>query len=281
MKRLLCTALLTALAGAAHAQEAVLIPTAGMSSAPAPLKGLLFRATGDVPHPAVVMMHGCGGAYTSKGELNARHRMWGEFLAGQGITALMLDSLTPRGEKSLCTQKFADRKIKEADRRGDAYAALAWLQGQPDIAADRIGVLGWSHGGGTTLGVITRPVSQAPRFKAAVSFYPGCTSRLAGADRFHPYAPLFLLIGASDDWTPAAPCIALTEKVAARGEPMQIQVYPDTYHDFDNPGLHRQRVRHEVPNGVHPGQGVTIAPNPEAREDAKRRVLEFFKQQLQ
>lgn len=52
--------------------------------------------------------------------------------------------------------------------------------------------------------------------------------------------------------------------------------YPDTYHDFDNPGITAARVRHEVPNGVKPGAGVTVAPNPVAREDAKKRVLDFL-----
>ncbi len=59
---------------------------------------------------------------------------------------------------------------------------------------------------------------------------------------------------------------------------MEIVTYPGTYHDFDNPGITRRRVRTEVPNGVHPGHGVTTAPNAEAREDAKRRVRDFLQQ---
>jgi dienelactone hydrolase len=61
---------------------------------------------------------------------------------------------------------------------------------------------------------------------------------------------------------------------------MSIVTYPDTYHDFDNPGIKSKHVRKEVPNGVNPGQGVTTAPNAEAREDAKKRVLAFFAEQL-
>lgn len=34
---------------------------------------------------------------------------------------------------------------------------------------------------------------------ATVAFYPSCTSRNKKADSFHPYAPLWLLIGESDD----------------------------------------------------------------------------------
>ena len=76
------------------------------------------------------------------------------------------------------------------------------------------------------------------------------------------------------------PCKTLVAAVAARGEPMSIVSYPNTYHDFDNPALTRRRVREDVPNGVRPGKGVTTAPNPEARADALKRVGAFFAQHL-
>ena len=193
---------------------------------------------------------------------------------------LMLDSFTSRGIRELCTQKFADRALKEADRVGDAYAALAYLRSRGDVEVTRIGILGWSHGGGSVLATITGAPKSHPGYAAAVAFYPGCTSRSKAPQKFRPYAPLLVLIGEADDWTPAAPCKALAAAVAARGEPMQLVTYPDTYHDFDNPGITKKRARTEVPNGVHPGRGVTTAPNPEAREDARKRVLQFFAEQL-
>lgn len=271
----LCLAL-ACIAARAEAPRDVAVPGAGLSSAPAPLRAWLFEAAGPGPHPAVVMLHGCGGALSRDGSLNARHRMWGELLAAEGYTALMLDSFGARGVKELCTQKFAERSLKEADRRGDAYAALAWLRGRPDIDPARIALLGWSHGGGVVLDTISHPPAEGSGFAAALAFYPGCSARARHAADFHPYAPLLVLIGSADDWTPAAPCAALAATVAARGEPMSIHTYPGAYHDFDNPALKRQRVRRDVPNGVNPGQGTTTAPDPEAREDAKRRVLEFL-----
>ena len=262
---------------AAATPERVLIPPDSVSLSRALLPGFLFMPAGAGAYPAVVMMHGCGGAYSRNGLLNPRHLMWGEFLASQGYWALMLDSFTSRGIKELCSQKYSERAIKEADRVGDAYAALAWLRGRSDVDAARIGMLGWSHGGGSVLATITKPPASGPGFAAAVSFYPGCTRRAKTPGKFRPYAPLLVLIGEADDWTPAAPCKALAAAVAARGDPMQIVTYPDTYHDFDNPGITAKRVRKEVPNGVHPGDGVTTAPNPEAREDARKRVELFFR----
>jgi dienelactone hydrolase len=260
----------------AAAVEPIHIPTAGISSSPGALAAYLFRPTGPGPHPAVVMMHGCGGAYDSKGLLGARHRMWGDYLASHGYAALMLDSFSARGIKEICSVRFSERTLKESDRVGDAYAALAWLRQQSDVDAKQIGILGWSHGGGVTLASISQKPREGVGFAAAVSFYPGCSARNRQAASFHPYAPALVLMGESDDWTAAAPCKALTDTVAARGEPMRIVLYPDSYHDFDNPALKTKRVRKDVPNGVHPGEGVTVAPNAQAREDAKLRVLAFL-----
>ena len=274
---------LTLWAGSALAEpQSVLIPTVGLSSSAEPLHAFVFNpadAMAGTKRPAVVMVHGCGGAYGKDGQLNARHAMWGAYLASQGYVALMLDSFSSRGLQQICTIKFSERILKEADRVGDAYAALAYLRQLPTVDANRIALLGWSHGGGVTLDTIShRPPSAG--FNAAIAFYPGCTTRNENADRFHPYSPLLLLIGDADDWTPAAPCKALAATVAARGEPMHIVTYADTYHDFDSPALTTKRVRKDVPNGVNPGAGVTTAPNPEAREDAKLRVKAFLADNL-
>jgi dienelactone hydrolase len=279
VRRICASLFLMVLAGLAVAAdpERVFIPTDDRSTSRTPLQGFLFAPAGAGAHPAVVMMHGCGGALSRNGSLNSRHVMWGEFLASQGYVALMLDSFTLRGIKEICTEKFGERALKEDDRVNDAYAALGWLRGRSDVDAARISILGWSHGGGSVLATITKPPANGPGFAAAVAFYPGCTRRAKAPQKFRPYAPLLVLIGEADDWTPAAPCKALAAAVSARGDSMQIVTYPDTCHDFDNPGIKEKRVRKEVPNGVHPGNGVTIAPNPEAREDAKKRVVEFFR----
>ena len=265
---------------------AVEVPTASFSSSPAPLRAFLFRPDGAGRHPAVVMVHGCGGAYGKDGQLNARHAMWGDYLSAQGFVALLLDSFSSRGIKEICTTRYRDRTLKEGDRVGDAYAALAYLRQLPGVDADRIALLGWSHGAGVALDTIgqrqhaTALAAPDLGFMAAIAFYPGCTSRNKQSGHFHPYVPILLLIGEADDWTPAAPCKALAATVAARGEPMRIVTYPDTFHDFDNPALTRQRVRKDVPNGVNPGAGVTTAPNVLAREDAKQRVKTFLAEHL-
>ena len=266
-------------APAALAQQKIGVPAGDFSTSPAPLVAHLFVAKGDGPHAAVVMVHGCGGAYARSGKLNARHQMWGEYLAAQGYLALMLDSFTSRDVKELCTQKMSSRTLRPAERAGDAQAALAYLRSRDDVDAKNVSLLGWSHGGSTVLDAMASAPEKGPRFARAIALYPGCTVFARSPDKFHPYAPLLLLVGDADDWTPARPCQDLTDIARKRGEPMEIVVYPGAYHDFDNPALTAKRVRKDVPNGVHPGEGVTIAPDPEAREDAKRRVTKFLTNQ--
>lgn len=267
----------------AAAPQEVQLPPAGLSSALLPLRAHLYEPAGAGPFPAVVMLHGCGGAYARQGGLNARQAMWGEWLAAHGHVALLVDSFGARGLAELCTQRAAERPVQEDDRVGDAHAALAWLRQRANVDGRRVALLGWSHGGGVTLSAIGGAAAAPPAtggFSAAVAFYPGCTRFARRADAFHPQAPLLVLIGEADDWTPAAPCRQLAAAVAARGEPMQLVTFPDTFHDFDNPALKAPRHRADVPGGVRPGTGVTTAPNAAAREAAKAQVLHFLQAHL-
>jgi dienelactone hydrolase len=266
-----------AAAAPALAQEKVEIPAGTFSSAPAPLVGYFFEPRGEGVHPGVVMAHGCSGPYARDGKLGALYRMWAEYLAARGYAALVVDGFTPRGLKEVCTVKFGDRSLRPRDRVGDMYAALAWLRSRAGVDGSRVALMGWSHGGSTVLATMGHAPRNGSGFEAAVAFYPGCTPYARASGRFHPYAPLLVLMGEADDWTPARPCHELADTVGKRGEKLELVTYPDTYHAFDSPALAKRIVRRDVPNGVHPGQGVTIAPNPEARDDAKRRVEEFLR----
>jgi len=54
-----------------------------------------------------------------------------------------------------------------------------------------------------------------------------------------------------------------------------VHLFPDSYHDFDNPSG-SLRLRKDVPNGVNPGQGVHVGPNAAAREKAYSRLLQVL-----
>ncbi|HWI80920.1 dienelactone hydrolase family protein [Ramlibacter sp.] len=238
-----------------------------------PLTASVFLPAG-ATRGAVVALHGCGGLYARHGEragsLNARHQAMADLLLGQGYAVVFPDSLTPRGENELCTQRIASRRIGQFARRADALAALDWVAAQPWADPQRIALLGWSHGGSAVLAATDRarpPVRHhAVRPAVAIAFYPGC--RTALYDGYQPSAPLVLMLAEHDDWTAPEPCIELGRVAAA-----EVHVFRDSFHDFDNP-KGSVRLRRDVPNGVHPGRGVHAGPNPTARDQAYARVVE-------
>ena len=275
--------------------ERVRFPSLDRDAQPIEIAALLYRPAGVVPEggrPAVIALHGCGGLFSAardrEGELTERHRARAEAMLAAGYVVLFPDSLGSRGLTEICTAKFGERGVTAAGRRGDALAALQWLAAQPGIARERIALLGWSHGGTTTLATINandamvrafRDQPDAPPFfRAAVAFYPGC-SVAARDEGWRVASPVRILIGDADDWTPAAPCRTLATRAGERGWPLETVVYPGAYHGFDAPSG-RVRLRTDVPNGVAPGKGVHVGPDPRARVDANRRVDAFLRDQL-
>jgi dienelactone hydrolase len=251
------------------------------------LFGWFFKAKADAPSkaPLVVALHGCGGLYGRDKDLNARHAEMGALLGRQGYHVLFPDSFTPRGYNSICTIKIGARDLNVANRRRDVLGALAWAAARPEVDAGRIAILGWSHGGSTVLSANNRRNTEvtgsAVQPRAAVAFYPGCSAYVKAADGYRPNAPLLLLIGEKDDWTPAKPCVELHEKMLRQnpGDAFELRLYADSYHDFDAPNV-PLRVRKDVPNGVNPGRGVTVGSNSVAREKAYAEVVEFLRERL-
>jgi dienelactone hydrolase len=250
--------------------------------APTAIDGWLMRPEGAGPFPAVVLLHGCAGLYTKTGnELAHRDREYAERFVKEGYVALLPDSFSARGASEICSHH--ERTIRPAyERNRDAYGALVWLEHQPFVRADRVGLLGWSNGGITVLAAVaqkthSRPADLAHDFRVAVAFYPDCRQTLSRQDWAPPVAPLHILIGEVDDWTPAGPCLTLVNEARANGAILDIVVYPGAYHDFDDPEM-PVHVRHNV--ATTESGTATIGMNPAARADAIERVSRIFRDAL-
>lgn len=249
------------------------------------LRGFWFAApgigAGSGRAPAMLLLHGCGGMFDRQGRPAQRYTELAQRLGALGVHALALDSLGARGERELCTQRIGQRAITQEQRRRDVLGALQWLALQPGVDAQRLGLLGWSHGGSAVLAALNQRhpevAAASVRPSLAVAFYPGCSAELARG--FVAQAPLLMLLGEADDWTPVAPCkhLAQAAGLAKEGPAPQWEAYAGAYHGFD--GRDPVRLRKDVPNGVFPGQGVHVGADPAARAAAALRLDGFIRTQ--
>ncbi|MEM1048062.1 MAG: dienelactone hydrolase family protein [Pseudomonadota bacterium] len=253
------------------------------------LAAFLRKPGGGGPFPAVVFLHGCSGVGPGGG-ISSTYSAWARHLAQNGFATLLVDSMGSRGLGSTCGPN-PNRRTMYRERPGDAYAALAFLQSRTDILAGRIGLMGWSQGGGITLLTVSGESIGRPRpppvddFKAAVALYPSaCSERLQS----RPYttvdpgswstiAPLLVLHGARDNWAQPVPCQHFIEAAARRGEPARIIVYQEAAHSFDAPNL---RLKRRSGPRLRDGSLPLIGTHPVARLDAMRRVVDFFGEHL-
>jgi dienelactone hydrolase len=150
------------------------------------------------------------------------------------IAALFVDSYTARGVRTFHNQAPPDNIFLAAEfvRPRDAYAGLEFLRTQPKVIANKIALLGFSHGGTTVLSTmvdadavakatpwsvindgitytdgILSPAARpaAGGFIAAVSYYPGAAMfsyygkpGTPSSGKYVPYAPIMLHAAGAD-----------------------------------------------------------------------------------
>jgi len=202
--------------------------------------------TGDGPFPVVLQFHGCAGVD------KPFHRQWADIANRAGYAAMIVDSVAPRGysrEKALeviCKGK----KLLGQERAGDILAAIKIAEADPRLDTDHLVLAAWSHGAWTVMDYLAmdmkkhRPAGLAPADYAppdidgVILFYPYCG--IGALSRFRAWTqtpPMLALIGGADIVVNAGQCISLLEKKKAAGAPIDIVVYPDANHVFDDPFL--------------------------------------------
>lgn len=253
------------LPGAARAGRFVEFDNGAEGSAHVRLAAYLALPAGAGPHPAVVLLHGCGG-------FHAQMLFWADQLSLWGYVVLAVDSFGPRGISVRCGG-FGEQPA-------DSYAALHYLATRPFVDATRVAVMGFSMGGISVLRDLerSRPVAPQPqKFRAGIAFYPDCASSSGFMT-----APVLLLAGQADDWTPASACEAMMAGKSDIGisrspgdrSAVRLIVYPGAHHAFDVVDLN-----------FFPSQGVTflghrIEYNEAATKDSLTQVRAFLQRTL-
>ena len=243
------------------------------------LVGYVFSP--EAPHasrmPAVVMMHGRAGAYSSAAHgrydastLSRRHRQWGHVWAQQGYLAILVDGFGPRGYPHGFARFSYDTRPEELNevtvRPLDAYGALAYLRSRGDVIIDRVALQGWSNGGSATLAAMAdnAPGIRAPTpvtgFRAGLAFYPACGLKGKFPEGIKPYAPVRVFQGSADKEVSPRRCADLVTRSRAQGGDIRFQLYPEATHGFDDPS---------------PSHQADLA-NAAATRDAIPRAIAFF-----
>ncbi len=248
-----------------------------------------FTLTGDPPlrvqwqpakqsgrRPAIIALHGCGGLYARRGAFDDRYTSYARRWNAAGWHVVAPDSFGSRGQGAICTQPTVERTIKVAHRRADVLRTAAWLAARDDV--ERIAIVGWSHGAATALETLDRSRWTAPLPAAIVAYYPACSAWKRRA-LVQPAAPLLMLLGDADEWTPAAPCKELGERFDVEHPgAVTVRAYADGHHGFDSRAA--VRFRADIPAGPDK-RGVHVGGNPAAREASLAELDRFLIQHLQ
>jgi len=247
---------LTLLASVANAQfvfarqevlsfESLMMPAkdflAGNKGEPVTLAGYLRLPKSDGRSPVVILFHGAGGVGGEGSPVND----WSRVLNGAGIATFAVDSFSGRG--------VAGRnlgRVSPVSRVADAYRALELLSKHPLIEADKIAVMGFSHGGGAALySSLVRFARQIGKpdlqFAAHISVYGACDTTYRQDEVLTP-RPVLLLHGIADNFVPIAPCREYAARLSQAGMNVRLIEYPDAHHVFDGP-VFREPVRLEGP----------------------------------
>ena len=174
---------------------------------------------------------------SSAGVQRHREHFYAQALNEAGIAALIVDSFGGRGVR----RTVADQTlVSAAQMEGDAFAALAWLRSDPRIDPGRIGIMGVSKGGGASLAAAIAVRQKWRRgfphlFDLHVAICPGATAQ--HRDPTTHGRPIFFMLAARDDYTPAPLAIEYAERMRAAGNrAIKVKVYGGAHHGWESLG---------------------------------------------
>lgn len=95
--------------------------------------------------PLMIILHGSGGTWGGRGSRHA------ELLTQTGIAALVIDTFS--GRRLSKKDKYIPRLMEAnfPDQLADAFGALNALQSHPFVDGNKIGIMGYSMGGASTI----------------------------------------------------------------------------------------------------------------------------------
>ncbi|MBZ5721012.1 MAG: dienelactone hydrolase family protein [Acidobacteriia bacterium] len=177
--------------------------------------------------PAVISLHGSGGGVAGT---NAHASM----LAAQGFAVYVLHYFDRTGTT------FAD---KETIFRHfpiwvkTVWDAVSYVERQPQVDPQRIGLLGFSLGAYLSLS----DAAVDTRVRAVVEFFGGLPKEMRFFMR--RLCPVLILHGDADPTVPVEEAYHLQKILEKKNIPYEMQIYPGAGHGFDDEVWHDAGVR--------------------------------------
>lgn len=201
---------------------------------------------GAAPFPVVLQFHGCAGIRPPFQE------QWADIANRAGFAAMIVDSNGPRGiSREAALDKICGGKaLIGHERAGDVLAALRIAQNDERLDTSRLVLTGWSHGAWSVMDFLT--MDGKNRTPAGLSGWSGDTADIAGAVLFYPYCGAGALsrfrewtqhpktlafVAGADKMVPAKACISYFKARQSKGDPVDLLIYADADHVFDDPFL--------------------------------------------
>jgi dienelactone hydrolase len=178
----------------------------------------LFLPKGEGPFGCVIALHGSMGW----GEHHEDHiNGW----LDAGLAVCKVNSFAARAVDSTVDDQLT---VTHAMMLVDAFRTRSLLE--QDSRIGKIGITGWSLGGTVALYAAWSPVNEilGTPFDAHLPFYPA--AHLRPEIKTWSDAPMLILHGKSDDWTP----LHLVEGLLPQLPNATLHTYPDAHHSFDS-----------------------------------------------
>ena len=222
-----------------------------------PLPVYVAKPQGEGPWPAVLVVHDALG-------MTADLRNQADWLAEHGYLAVAPDLYRGKPVRSCLFSTFRDLFRRSGPTFADFEAVRRWALNRPDTT-DRIGVIGFCMGGGFVLAL-------APRGYDVASVNYGMLPRNAH-ESLRGACPVVGSYGARDPSLRGA-ASKLARTLDDLQVPNDVVEYPTAGHGFLND--------HKDPPSLVVVLGKALRQNyvPEAADDARARIADFFREHL-
>lgn len=191
------------------------------------VRALLYQPTGKFAHasgkhPGLIVVHEWWG-------LNDWVKQQAQQFADAGYVALAVDLYRGRVATDSETAHELMRGLPQDRAIRSLTAAAAWLSQQSDVDPHRVGAIGWCMGGGYAVQLAVAD----PALNTLIINYGALPTDPAALEQIH--AAVLGNFGGLDQGITPEDVHAFAAAMQSLGRPVDVKVYPDAGHAFENP----------------------------------------------